>query len=75
VDPSELAFFTTHELINELLRRKTFLGVVLHCESEHKSREWQGERVFRVHFNENLGTEETTRLLNTVAEYMDLNHC
>src|SRR5690349_21607573 len=30
VEPSELELYTSHELIAELMRRKTFLGVIVH---------------------------------------------
>jgi hypothetical protein len=72
---SELAFFTTKELISELVRRRTFLGVVVHSEKEFKRPEWGGERMFKVHFNSNLGKDEVARLLERVSDYMDWNHC
>jgi hypothetical protein len=72
---SELAFFTTEQLIDELIRRKTFLGVVVHSEEELKGDTWKGERIFKVDFNSNLNTGEACRLLDTVAEYMQWNHC
>jgi hypothetical protein len=72
---SELAFFTTEELIGELMRRTTFLGVVIHTEDGHGRQDWRGERVFKVQFNANLQTPEACRLLDTVAQYMNWNHC
>jgi hypothetical protein len=71
----ELAFFTSAELIAELMRRKTFLGVVVQAESDAKSPEWNEYRIFRVHFNENLSTGEATRLLDVVASRMDREAC
>jgi hypothetical protein len=74
VDGSELAFVTNEELIAELMRRRTFLGVVVRSEADWKSGTWGGERNFRVHFNDNLTTEETSRLLSRVAQYIDCHH-
>lgn len=69
---SDLTFVSTQELIAELLRRTSFLGVIVHSEEEHRG-EWQGDTMFNVRFNSNLTAEEASRLLDTVAEYMDLN--
>jgi hypothetical protein len=75
VDPSELSFVTNEQLIAELMRRQTFLGVVVHSESDWKQNGWGDERNFRVHFNGNLATEQASRLLNRVAQYIDYHHC
>jgi hypothetical protein len=75
VEPSELTFVTNEELIAELMRRKTFLGVVVQSEGDCKNGLWGDERMFHVHFNENLATEEASRLLNRVASYIDCHHC
>jgi hypothetical protein len=72
---SELSFVTNEELIAELMRRQTFLGVVVHSEADWKHDCWGDERNFRVHFNGNLATEEASRLLNRVAHYIDCHHC
>lgn len=75
----DLAFFTTAELIDELLSRHTFLGVVVHS-SEHRGRggqderAWQGDKQFKVHFNDNLSPAEAARLLAAVSDRIDL-HC
>jgi hypothetical protein len=71
MQPSELELCTTRELIDELMRRQTFLGVVVHSEQELKSPQWTGERIFTVHVNSNLKPEEAGRLLDVVAEHMD----
>jgi len=68
--PRDLEFFGTDELIDELLRRTTFQGVVVHSRDEARSRDWDGERVFNVRFNANLGTEEAGRLLDVVGQYL-----
>ena len=76
MDTQDLALHTTQELIEELMRRTTFLGVVVHAEGAHRTRGWHsGDRTFKVHFNGNLDTAQATRLLDTVAEYMEQNHC
>jgi hypothetical protein len=74
----ELAFFTTAELIDELLSRHTFLGVIVHS-AEHRAspgdeRTWQGEKQFKVHFNDNLTPPEAARLLAAISDRIDL-HC
>jgi hypothetical protein len=71
---ADLAFFTTSELIDELMSRHTFMCVVVQSEQEHRTRAWQGEKQFKVHFNDNLSPPEAARLLGTVSEYMD-QHC
>jgi len=70
---SDLAFYTTQELISELMHRQTFCGIVVHSAEDHKQDNWADERIFKVHFNHNLDVGRATRLLDTVAEYMDLN--
>ncbi len=70
MQPTALELFTTRELVEELLRRTTFLGVVVHAEEELKEA-WQGERMFKVRFNDNLNASEACRLLGRVAEYME----
>ena len=42
MDAGELEFFATQDLINELLRRTTFQGVVVHAVEGAKSRHWNG---------------------------------
>jgi hypothetical protein len=68
---SDLAFYTTKELINELISRETFLGLVLHCEQDLKNRNWTREMVFNLRLNSNLKTEEACRLLDTVVDYLE----
>jgi hypothetical protein len=70
MDHSELAFYTTQELINEILRRKTFLGIVVQSEEEYRNQDWGQERMFKVQFNNNLTNSQASRLLDSVAEYM-----
>jgi len=73
MDSADLAFYTTEQLIAELMRRRNFLGVVLHAEEDLRG-EWRGEKTFKLHFNGNLDAIRAGRLLNTVAEYVDLHH-
>ena len=72
---SDLEFYTTRELVDELMRRQTFLGVVVQSHDDYRNHEWTGERIFNIHFNSNLDTEQVCRLLQTVAGYIEKNHC
>lgn len=74
MDPADLAFFTSDELIAELMRRKTFLGVVIQSEQDFKQNNWGDERMFRVHFNGALDSPGVSRLLGRVAEYLDTHY-
>jgi hypothetical protein len=49
--PGELELFSTEELIDELMRRTTFQGVIVHARDGAKSRHWNGKRVFRIRLN------------------------
>jgi hypothetical protein len=70
---SELAFHTTQELIEELMRRHTFCGVVVQAEDEQRRTGWSEERMFKVHYNQNLDSGRASRLLDVVAEYMNVH--
>ena len=71
--PRDLELYTTGELIEELVRRTTFLGVIVHSPDDSR-RPWkEGERTFRVHYNTNLDQEEASRLLSVISEQMDRN--
>jgi hypothetical protein len=70
---SELAFHTTDELIQEIMRRQTFCGVIVQASDEQRRPTWSGERIFKVHYNENLDSERASRLLDVVAEYMSIH--
>lgn len=72
MESSELELFTTQELIAELMRRKTFLGVVVQSEQEMKEPNWGETRTFRVHHNSNLTGPEAGRLLDRIAEHISL---
>jgi hypothetical protein len=64
---SGLELHPTEDLVAELVRRQTFLGVVIHSEEEHRGDDPDGERVFWVLFNSNLDAGRIARLLGTVA--------
>ena len=69
--PGDLELYSTQELIDELVRRTTFLGVVVHAHQENRRTWEEGQRVFRVHYNSNLDNDEACRLLAIVSEQMD----
>jgi hypothetical protein len=71
MNPEDLELFSTQELVDELMRRQTFLGVVIHSEEDFKNDQWSAERIFKIHFNGNLGAEEACRLLSRVADHME----
>ena len=64
---SDLAFYTTAELVEELMRRKTFLGVIIHSATDHRGSPWKGDEVFQVHLNANLDCAQAGRLLDAVS--------
>ena len=68
--PGELELYSTQELIDELLRRSTFQGVIVHARDGARSRAWSGERVFSVRYNDNLEPDQACRLLDVVSQYM-----
>jgi hypothetical protein len=74
MDVTGLAFFTVEDLVGELMRRKTFLGVVIHSATDVKGARWDSDRTFKVHFNSNLEAPEAARLLCRVSDHIALNH-
>lgn len=70
MNPGELELFSTPDLVAELVRRTTFQGVVVHAVNGAKDPNWEGERLFSVHHNANLATEEVGRLLDVVGQFM-----
>jgi len=70
MDSSGLEFYTTQELIDELMRRKTFLGVVVHAKEDFREAEWRGEKLFQVHFNSNLNAAGACEVLTAIREHM-----
>jgi len=71
VNANDLEFFGTDELIAELMRRKTFLGVVIQAEGDYREARWQGDKNFQLHFNTNLEYEQVGRLLDAIADHID----
>ena len=68
--PGDLELFSTQDLIDEVLRRTTFQGVIVHSRDEAKGRDWSGERIFQVRLNANLDPDEAGRLLDVVSRYL-----
>lgn len=66
----DLELIPTQQLINELVRRTTFLGIIVQSTEEYRNTWTQGERSFRVHYNENLADDEARRLLAIVSDQM-----
>jgi hypothetical protein len=69
---TDLAFYTSDELIRELIQRNTFYGCVIQSAGDHKADQWD-ERIFRVHFNQNLDRTCTGRLLHRLAEHLNVH--
>lgn len=75
----DLELVSTRELIDELMRRTSFVGIVVHAavSAHNRAPERDGQepdegagRVFKVHFNANLDAERAGRLLGVVGDYM-----
>jgi hypothetical protein len=69
---TSLEFYTSAELVNELMKRKTFMGIIIHSKEEFKERTWQGDKAFHVHVTANLDAGETSLILGAVAGSFDL---
>lgn len=69
MNSEDLSLYTSEELINELFRRSTFQGVLIHGGGDWKGR-WEGMRTFKVSFNDNLDAEEVRRLLEVVGDHL-----
>lgn len=63
----ELSFYTTDELIVEILKRATFQGIIVRAE-DFRGHEWQGKKKFNVLWNGNLSNEEVTRVIEVISE-------
>jgi hypothetical protein len=74
MQPNDLELYTSQELIRELMRRKTFQGVVVHSREELKAQTWNDERVFTVHYNSNFHPAEVGRLLRVIAASVEHPH-
>ena len=51
MQPDDLELCTTEQLVEELMRRQTFLGVLIHSEQDWKDH-WVGSRNFKVRFKD-----------------------
>ena len=63
----ELEFYATEELLEEVLRRSSFQGVVVHCRDAAGNHAEPEEQTFSVRFNHNFETEDVSRLLEVVS--------
>jgi len=68
--PTDLELFSAQELIDELLRRTTFQGVIVHARDGARSPDWSGERIFSVQLNSNLDVLEAGRLLDVIGQHI-----
>lgn len=68
--PDELELCETSLLIEELLRRSTFQGVIIHAETTPRAAHWAGERIFKLRFNDNFTAAQVGNLLGVVADYV-----
>lgn len=67
---ADLELFSTQELVEELIQRTTFQGVVVHCPEGGRRPEWTGQRCFQVHMNANLEPATAGRLLEVVSRHL-----
>ena len=67
----ELELFATEDLIEELLNRATFQGVVIHSRDAVGNQAEPDQRTFSVRFNRNFETAEVGRLLDVVSRRLD----
>lgn len=63
----ELELHATEDLLDELLRRHSFKGVVIHSHDAVDNHAEPDETTFRVRFNGHFQTEEVGRLLDVVS--------
>ena len=64
---SELELVPTRELIEELMRRQSFVGVVVHALEESRGRGLASGKTLQVRINGSLEVETACRLLGQVA--------
>jgi hypothetical protein len=74
MEAGDLELVPTQQLINELVSRRTFLGVIIHSDKDCRNTEWGSDRNFRVHFNGNLDAAQVPLLLDRIAEYVTVHH-
>jgi len=66
---SDLELYTSEELIQELLFRTTFVGVIIRSEKEAKG--VSGHRNFRVDSSPNLNYDQTLTILNGLVSQLN----
>lgn len=65
---SDLELYSSEELIQELLSRTTFVGIVIRSEKEAKG--VSGHRSFRVYSSNNLNTDQTLTILSGLVSQL-----
>ena len=64
----EIGFHTTDELIEELMGRKTFMGIVVASTKEHLGDDVVTHKKFNVYST--LNTEQSAMLLESMAKFV-----
>lgn len=68
---NELALATNEELIDELVLRGTFVGMVIRCQDDLRGAPWDGEeRYFTISSNDNMSDKQRFKVLMTIAEHL-----
>ena len=68
---NDLETYSTEELINELMGRVTFQGVLVYSAEEVKRVGWNGEKMFKVRYNSNLTKPQMVNLLEQISIHLD----
>jgi hypothetical protein len=66
--PDELSLYTAEELIDELMGRSTFQGIVIRAEDSYKGGPWKGEQTYKASWTSNLGDARIEQVLEQVAQ-------
>jgi hypothetical protein len=67
---NDLEFYSIEELINEIIKRKTFQGIIIHTEGDCKENKWRGIKDFKVHWNNNLQKHEASQILENMSHVL-----
>ncbi len=70
MNSDDLELYSTEELVEEILRRTTFQGVIVHSRDQARNRDWSGVRIFSVRHNDNFDAEQAGRLLGVVSQHL-----
>lgn len=65
----ELELYSTDELVQELLHRATFQGIIFHSHDEFRGKNWDN-KTFRL-FWANVEFAEIKLLVETLREYLE----